>query len=123
MRLLGCCLNEKMVVLHDYHTAYIAITLDDQKRFDFVTGDSEGFVNYPLSIRGICFTALFTERKDRVKISFRSRGKFPSNLFSERHFSGGGHLNAAGGESSLSLDETIKKFNELLVEYKIELNS
>lgn len=123
MRLLGFCLNEKMVVLPDLKTAFMSITLEDQKKFDFVTGDSEGFVNYPLSIKGICFTALFTERKDKVKISFRSRGSFPSNLFSERHFSGGGHLNAAGGESTLSLDETIKKFTGLLSDYKTELNS
>jgi phosphoesterase RecJ-like protein len=123
MRLLGYCLNEKMVVLPDLSTAYMSITLEEQKRFDFATGDSEGFVNYPLSIKGISFTALFTERKDKVKISFRSRGSFPSNVFSERHFSGGGHLNAAGGESNLSLDETIQKFTELLSAYKTELNS
>lgn len=123
MRLLGYCLNEKMVVLPEYHTAYMLISLEEQKRFNFATGDSEGLVNYPLSIKGICFTALFIERKDKVKISFRSRGKFPSNLFSERHFSGGGHLNAAGGESALPLDKTVQKFNELLSDYKAELNS
>ena len=123
MRLLGYCLNEKMVVLPELNTAYIALTLEEQKRFDFATGDSEGFVNYPLSIKGIYFTALFIEHKDKVKISFRSRGKFPSNLFSERHFSGGGHLNAAGGESKFSLDKTIQKFNDLLPDYKAQLNS
>jgi bifunctional oligoribonuclease and PAP phosphatase NrnA len=123
MRLLGYCLNEKMVVLPEYQTAYISITMEEQKRFDFATGDSEGFVNYPLSIKGVCFTALFTERKDKVKISFRSRGGFPSNLFSERHFYGGGHLNAAGGESNLPLNETIQKFVDLLSDYKAELNS
>ena len=122
MRLLGYCLNEKMQVFPEFRTAFISLSLEEQDRYNFVIGDSEGFVNYPLSIKGICFTALFTERKDKVKISFRSRGSFPVNGFSEKHFDGGGHTNAAGGESDLSLEETIKKFMDLLPQYKKELN-
>ncbi len=123
MQLLGYCLNEKMVVLPELKTAYMAISLAEQQRFNFAVGDSEGFVNYPLSIKGINFTALFTEAKDKIKISFRSRGKFPANLFAAKHFSGGGHLNAAGGESQLTLDETINKFNEALIDFNTEINS
>jgi phosphoesterase RecJ-like protein len=114
MRLLGYCLNDKMKVFPEFNTAFISISLEEQDRFKFSNGDSEGFVNYPLSIKGINFTALFTERKDKVKISFRSKGKFPANIFAEKHFGGGGHLNAAGGESSLSLADTIQKFADLL---------
>lgn len=123
MRLLGYSLNEKMQVFPEFHTALISISLDEQKRYDFVTGDSEGFVNYPLSIKGIRFSAFFMEKKDKVKISFRSRGSFPVNAFSEKHFSGGGHLNAAGGESLLSLNDTIKKFIGLLPKYIQELKA
>ena len=123
MRLLGYCLNEKMQVFPEYRTAFISLNLEEQNRYNFATGDSEGFVNYPLSIKGICFTALFIERKDKVKISLRSRGAFPVNSFSEKYFSGGGHLNAAGGESTLPLDETIQKFVGLLPQYAQELNS
>lgn len=123
MRLLGYCLNEKMQVFPEFRTAFISLSIEDQERFKFAVGDSEGFVNYPLSIKGVCFTALFTEGKDKIKISFRSRGPFPANSFSQKHFSGGGHLNAAGGESNLSLSETIQKFIDLLPQYEKELNS
>lgn len=123
MRLLGYCLNEKMQVFPEYKTALISISREEQKRYNFVTGDSEGFVNYPLSIKGVRFSAFFIEKKDRIKISFRSRGSFPVNAFSEKHFMGGGHLNASGGESTLTLDETVKKFIELLPQYTQELNS
>jgi bifunctional oligoribonuclease and PAP phosphatase NrnA len=123
MRLLGYCLNEKMQVLPEYRTAYMSISLEEQERFNFAPGDSEGFVNYPLSIKGISFTAFFVERKDKVKISFRSKGNFQANGFSEKNFSGGGHVNAAGGESFLSLKDTIQKFLDLLPKYSGELNA
>ncbi|MDP4209627.1 MAG: bifunctional oligoribonuclease/PAP phosphatase NrnA [Bacteroidota bacterium] len=122
MRLLGYCLGQKMQVFPEYNTALISLSLDEQKLYNFVSGDTEGFVNYPLSIKGICFTAMFIENKDKVKISFRSRGSFPVNALSEKYFSGGGHTNAAGGESRLSLDETVKKFVDLLPQYAQQLN-
>ena len=123
MRLLGYSLNDKMKVFPEYRCAFISISIEEQNRFSFETGDSEGFVNYPLSIGGVVFSALFIEKADKIKISFRSRGTFPVNLFSGKHFSGGGHLNAAGGESNLSLDQTIEKFVGLLPEYKHLLNA
>jgi phosphoesterase RecJ-like protein len=122
MRLLGFCLNEKMEYLADYKSAFITLTMEEQKQYDFNNGDSEGFVNLPLSIKGVVFSALFIERKDKIRISFRSRGNFSVNLFSGKHFSGGGHFNAAGGESNLSMAETIKKFTDILPLYIDELN-
>lgn len=121
MRLLGYCLNEKMEVFEDYRTACISISLEEQKKYNFVPGDSEGFVNYPLSIAGIVFSALFIEKEDHIKCSFRSKGDFPANRFSGSHFSGGGHLNAAGGEIKLGLNETLELFKQLLPAYKHQL--
>uniref|UniRef100_UPI003217C564 DHH family phosphoesterase n=1 Tax=uncultured Draconibacterium sp. TaxID=1573823 RepID=UPI003217C564 len=121
MRLLGYCLNEKMTVFPEYRAAVISLTIEDLKRFNFKPGDTEGFVNYPLSINNIVFSALFIEKEGFVKASFRSKGNFPANTFSSEHFNGGGHLNAAGGESELDLEETILKFTQLLPEFKHQL--
>ena len=121
MKLLGYCLNEKMVVYPELRTAYISLSKQELEKYNFAPGDAEGFVNYPLSIQGIVFTALFMEKDDHVKISFRSKGSFPANAFSSDNFNGGGHLNAAGGESKLSFDETIEKFKSLLPNYKKQL--
>lgn len=122
MRLLGYCLNQKMEVLLEYNTAFISLSKKELKDFNFVPGDTEGFVNYPLSIKGIKFSAFFIEKDKQVKISFRSKGKFATNNFSEKHFNGGGHKNASGGSSDLSLDETVLRFKELIKNYKKSLN-
>lgn len=123
MRLLGYCLSEKMEVFPEYHASMIWLTKEELKQYDFQNGDTEGIVNYPLSIKGIIFTALFIEKEDLVKISFRSKGGFPANEFSSAHFSGGGHKNAAGGESKLKIDEVIKQFRNFLPEYSGLLES
>jgi bifunctional oligoribonuclease and PAP phosphatase NrnA len=123
MKLMGYCLNEKMQVLPEFSTAYISLSLEEQKHFNFEIGDSEGFVNLPLSIKGVCFTALFMEREEKIKISLRSRGNFAVNTIAEKYFSGGGHLNASGGESKLSLEETINLFKSLLPQLTKELIS
>ncbi|UCH15512.1 MAG: bifunctional oligoribonuclease/PAP phosphatase NrnA, partial [Bacteroidales bacterium] len=99
MRLLGFALNEKLEVLPEYKTALISLNKKELIKYNFQTGDSENFVNYPLSIKDTCFSALFIERDDHIKISFRSKGDFAVNEFAKKHFNGGGHLNAAGGES------------------------
>lgn len=117
MKLLGYCLNKKMVVIPDYRTAYLSLTKDELKQYNFKIGDTEGFVNFPLSIKDIIFSALFIEKTNHVKISFRSKGTFKVNKFSENNFNGGGHKNAAGGESNLNLEKTINKFIDLLPEY------
>lgn len=118
MQLLGYCLFEKMKVFPEYRAAVICISKNELERFNFKPGDTEGFVNYPLSINNIVFSTLFIEKENYVKASFRSKGNFPANKFSSEHFNGGGHLNAAGGESELSFEETIAKFTQLLPEYK-----
>jgi len=121
MRLLGYCLSEKLKVLKEYHTAYIVLTKDELRRFKYQIGDSEGIVNYALSITGISFACLIMEREKNIRLSFRSRGKFSVNDFARKHFEGGGHQNAAGGNSFLDLNETVKKFEEILPLYKEEL--
>lgn len=121
MKLLGYCLNEKMLVFPEYRAAVIGLTMEELDRYNFIPGDSEGFVNYPLSINNIVFSALFIEKEGYVKASFRSKGDFPANEFSRDHFNGGGHLNAAGGESELNFQETMEKFTQLLPQYKHQL--
>lgn len=123
MQLLGFSLHEKMVVLPEYHTAFISLSREEQERFQFRTGDSEGFVNYPLSIRGIRFTALFMEKDGYVKVSLRSRGNFAVNHISKQYFNGGGHRNASGGESRASLSETVSRFTSLLESYRDQLTA
>jgi phosphoesterase RecJ-like protein len=101
----------------EHKTAYIALSKADMKAFNYKSGDTEGFVNYPLSIKGTIFTALFLEKASEVKISFRSIGDFPANEFAAKYFNGGGHKNAAGGNSQQSLQESIEKFVSVLPEF------
>lgn len=122
MKMLGYCLDRKMVVLPEYHTAFISLTIDELEKYNFQIGDTEGFVNYPLAIKGIVFTALFMEREDTIKISFRSKGKFATNTFSSKFFNGGGHINASGGSSDTSMEKAIDKFCKLLPKFKEELD-
>jgi phosphoesterase RecJ-like protein len=121
MRLLGLALNKRMTVLNDYKTAFIYLTKQDLSDFNHVKGDTEGFVNLPLSIKGINFSALFVEKDNFVKLSFRSKGNFAVNEFASRYFSGGGHLNASGGEYYDTLDNTIKYFLKVLEDNAVNL--
>ena len=116
IRLQGYALNKRMVVLPEYKTAYIVLSKDDLQEYNHVKGDTEGFVNLPLSIKGIYFSALFIEKDGFIKISFRSTGRFPSNEFAAKYFFGGGHLNASGGEYKDTLDNTVKYFLNVLKE-------
>ncbi|MDX1470384.1 MAG: bifunctional oligoribonuclease/PAP phosphatase NrnA [Flavobacteriaceae bacterium] len=123
MQLLGCALNN-MKVLPELKTAYITLSQAELNKYNFVKGDTEGFVNYGLSVKGIVFAAIFIEnlQENIVKISFRSKGDFSVNEFARKYFNGGGHNNAAGGRSDLPLKETTEKFESLLPKYKDELN-
>jgi bifunctional oligoribonuclease and PAP phosphatase NrnA len=121
IRLLGYCINDKLTVMHEFGVGFISLSMQEKERFHFRPGDTEGTVNYPLSIEGVHFSAMFIEDKDTVKISFRSIGDFDVNAFSRAHFDGGGHRNAAGGRCDLSLDETLKKFVALLPQYAEQL--
>lgn len=118
LRFLGHCLSQKLEVLHDYHTALISVTQDELKEFDINTGDTEGVVNFALSITGIKLAAFIVERTGKVKLSLRSRGEFPANEICKKYFSGGGHRNAAGGQSDDTLENVIKQFKSILPEYK-----
>ncbi len=117
LKLLGRAL-ENMVVLPELQTAYILLSQKDLDEFHFQKGDTEGIVNYPLTIKGIVFSVIFIENYQEkiIKMSFRSQGNFDVNLFARNHFSGGGHKNAAGGKSVLSLTESEKRFLEVLKE-------
>jgi phosphoesterase RecJ-like protein len=110
LQLLGFCLSEKMMVLPDLQTAFISLRKDELDRFHAQKGDTEGVVNYPLSIQGIKLSALFIERDEDIKISFRSKGNIDVNKLARELFQGGGHINAAGANTDLSLDEAISAF-------------
>ncbi|MBF4484028.1 bifunctional oligoribonuclease/PAP phosphatase NrnA [Flavobacterium sp. CSZ] len=120
LQLLGRAL-QNMKVLTEHKTSYTSLTQAELDSFDYVKGDTEGIVNYGLSIKGIVFTAIFIENKDEkiIKISFRSQGGFDVNQFARDHFNGGGHSNAAGGRSDVSMAETLKKFEDLVNKLKI----
>lgn len=121
LRLLGYSLSDKLVVMSEYATAYIALSREDLRRFDYQVGDTEGLVNYALSVEGIAMAVLLTERKGRIRLSFRSKGNFSVNDVARKHFNGGGHRNAAGGDSYDSLENTIAKLNSLIPTFKEEL--
>jgi bifunctional oligoribonuclease and PAP phosphatase NrnA len=121
MRLMGFVLNEKLNVIPEYRTAYIALRTEDLKKYSSQTGDTEGLVNFGLSVKGVKLAVLISERKENIKLSFRSLGNFSVNDFARKHFDGGGHKNAAGGQTTISFDETLKKFLDLLPLYKNEL--
>ncbi len=123
MRLLGYCLSEKMEIFPQYRSAVIWLTANELKKYDFQPGDTEGFVNYPLSIKGIVFSAFFMEKNGIVKVSFRSKGNFATNEFSGEHFHGGGHRNASGGETKLSIKEALELFRSLLPKYALQLET
>ncbi|MCC9167793.1 DHH family phosphoesterase [Pontibacter harenae] len=123
LRFLGYALKDKLVVLPEFKTAYIAISADELKAYDSKTGDTEGLVNFALSIEGIVFAAVIIDRSQGVKMSFRSVGNFSVNDFARENFSGGGHKNASGGISTDTLENTVAKFEGLLPKYKEQLNS
>lgn len=118
LRLMGYVLGEKLTVLPGYNTAYIALSENELKRFDIQTGDTEGLVNYGLSIKNVRLSVLMYDRKEEIKISFRSLGDFSVNDLARKHFEGGGHKNASGGSSKLGLEKTLEKFLSILPEYK-----
>ena len=124
LRLMGYVLSQ-MKVYPDYHAALISLTKAEQSQFDYVRGDSEGFVNIPLSIKGVIFSCFLREdtEKPMIKISLRSVGTFPCNQLAAEFFGGGGHLNASGGEFYGTMDEARKVFEQALEKYKPLLNA
>jgi len=120
IRLLGLSLNKLKVFPH-LGTSYMYLTQEEMKRNNFKDGDTEGFVNYGISLRGIFFTAFFTERDKRIRISFRSKGAFDVNQFAQTYFQGGGHRNAAASYHYDTLENTMKYFEEVIHKHP-ELN-
>jgi phosphoesterase RecJ-like protein len=118
IRLLGHCLTDRLTVLDEYATSFIYLTKEDLTKYNYKQGDIEGIVNYGLSMNTVRFTALFSERDDRIRISFRSKGDFNVNDFARRHFNGGGHKNASGGNAYKSMEVAIEEFKTLLEQYK-----
>ena len=118
LRFLGYCLSEKMEVLPEFSTAVITINKKELEHYDVITGDTEGIVNYALSISGIRLAAFIVERTDKVKLSLRSKGEFPANDICKKYFNGGGHRNAAGGHSTDSLEQVVNHFKLILPQYK-----
>jgi len=118
LRLMGYVLYSKMKVYPEYHSAMIWLTQEELDKFNYVKGDAEGFVNIPLSIKEVKFTAFFREDTDMVKVSLRSVGEFPCNQLASEFFGGGGHLNASGGEFYGTMQEAIDTFERALEKYK-----
>jgi len=120
LQLLGRAM-QNMKVMMEHKTSYTSLTQEELNSFDHIKGDTEGIVNYGLTIKGIVFTAIFIENKEEgiIKISFRSQGNFDVNQFARDHFQGGGHSNAAGGKSEVSMEETLNKFENLVKNLKI----
>ena len=121
LKFIGFAITKRLVVREDLQLAYFVISKKDLKKYQSQTGDTEGLVNYALSLDGVKLAALFSEREDGVKISFRSSVDVAVNKFAAAHFGGGGHKNAAGGKSSLSLKKTVTRFESLVQEYQEDL--
>ncbi len=121
LRFIGHALLNRMEVMYEYNTALISIPWKDLVKFQIRTGDTEGLVNYPLTIQGIKFAALIIDRDEEIKCSFRSKGGFDVNQFARSYFEGGGHRNAAGGRSSETLEETTLRFRASVKENALQL--
>lgn len=121
LRLLGYALSSKLIVYPQYNAALISLTKEELERFHYKTGDTEGIVNYPLSIKGIVMAVLITEKQGEARLSLRSKGDFPVNEIAREYFSGGGHRNAAGGIAPLPVSAVIEKIESILPLYKGQL--
>jgi bifunctional oligoribonuclease and PAP phosphatase NrnA len=122
-RFFGNTLLNRMEIFYEYNTALIAIPQRDLIKYNVKTGDTEGLVNFPLSIKGIKLAAVIIDRGDERKSSFRSKGGFDVNTFARKYFNGGGHFNAAGGRNTEPLEEVVEKFKKAIKENKEQLNN
>lgn len=123
LKLMGYALNERFNFYKKYSTGIIYLSEQDLNQFNFRKGDTEGLVNYPLSVKEIKMAILITEKDGKVKMSFRSKGNFHVNEIAKKYFNGGGHFNAAGGISDLSVSETVNKIEKFLPNYETELSN
>jgi bifunctional oligoribonuclease and PAP phosphatase NrnA len=123
VRFMGFVLQNRMEIFYEYNTALIAVPQADLIKYDIRTGDTEGLVNFPLSIQGIKMAAIIIDRGEERKSSFRSKGGFDVNTFARKYFNGGGHFNASGGKNTESLEEVVVKFKKAISENKEQLTS
>jgi len=118
LRLQGYAMSEKLEIMDAYHVAIISLSKEELDKYHYKKGDTDSLANIALSIKGMKAAIVFTERDGIMKISFRSKGKEnPLNVLASEHFSGGGHANAAGGMSELSVSETLEKIKSLIPKY------
>lgn len=118
LRLMGYALTEKLLIIDEYNTAVMGLNADELKRFKYEAGDTEGLVNYPLSISSVKMSVFISEKSEEVRMSFRSKGNIPVHQIAKEHFNGGGHINAAGGVSDKSVEETVEYLRRILPNYK-----
>lgn len=123
LKFLGYCLLNCLEVIPEYNTALFALSRTDLAKFEITTGDTEGLVNYALSVKGIRLAALIVDRTEIIKLSLRSIGDIPCNEICKKYFNGGGHLNASGGSSQEDLTAVVNTFKSILPEYKEILTS
>jgi phosphoesterase RecJ-like protein len=121
LRFIGHVLQNRLEIYYEYNAALISVPWKDLVKFDIKTGDTEGIVNYPLSIKGIKMAALIIDRDEEIRCSFRSKGDFDVNTFARKYFQGGGHFNAAGGRSKETLDKTVQQFISAIKENESQL--
>ncbi|MFI3330481.1 MAG: DHH family phosphoesterase [Rikenellaceae bacterium] len=117
LRLLGYTINNKLKIIEPQRVAYMTLSESELRRFNFQMGDSEGFVNYPLSIADVNMSVMFTQNQKFIKISFRSQGDIDVNEFARKYFNGGGHKNASGGKTTWSMTKTVNYFKKCIEEY------
>ena len=122
LRLLGFAISQRMLVWDEFHTALIYLTKEDLRNHNYQVGDTEGMVNYPLSMNKVNMSVLITERDNQLRLSFRSKGKFSVNELCRNHFNGGGHRNAAGGKTQEDMETFISRLKKVLAEYKNDLD-
>ncbi|MFM7729412.1 MAG: DHH family phosphoesterase, partial [Flavobacteriales bacterium] len=121
LQLIGYALSQKLIVLTESATAYISLTADELKRFNYRQGDTEGLVNQALSIQGVKLAAFFREGNNEIKASFRSKGSFDVNAYARAHWQGGGHINAAGGKGEEDMTATLAKFEQLTLQHRNQI--
>ncbi|WP_165733424.1 bifunctional oligoribonuclease/PAP phosphatase NrnA [Polaribacter sp. 20A6] len=118
LRLQGYAMSEKLEILYDYNVAIISLSKEELAKYHYKKGDTDSLANLVLSIKGMKAAIVFTERDGIMKISFRSKGaENPVNMLAKEHFNGGGHANASGGMSDLTVDETLEKLKGLIPQY------
>lgn len=121
LRLMGFAINDRLQIFEKFQTAIIALSKQDLLDYNYQIGDTEGIVNLPLAIENIRLSVLMTERKDHIHLSLRSKGTFSVNDLARKYLNGGGHINAAGGKTFTTIQQTIDEIIRILPEFEAQL--